>query len=767
MYKVIIVTFFVIISLTRGDDYYEILGINRSADQDEIRKAFKKLAVIYHPDKNSDDTNAQDKFIRLTTAYEVLKNDDLRKKYDLYGEDGLDDSHKKQTHQSWSNYQNLYVYDEHVISLERNEYFESVVNSGSIWFVNFYSPRCSHCHDLVPDWKALAKSLNGIVKIAAVNCEYDKQFCHQVGIRAYPTLLYYKKNSQQGIHYTGEKTLRAFTRFVLDGLDVNVPKLNDMQWRNIFNGRSIVERPVLVFTCDELKKCFTPDDRLRVAAIFDQLIDVKVFVCEYNNCEDKIFYKTHAIYFPVYNISYWSPVFFDDLPDINALIEKLLNQLPNPRELTDDDFAIIKRTESKFAWLICFYLGDSAAVDRRMKKLSINGVSLGKMNCGRNGKLCNGLGVNRYPVWGMLKPGGAFELHHGMDTDNDIVKFAQLGVKTTDVWALDAEEASSILRRDNGDEVWFLDWYTPWCPPCIVFLAELRRASLEFDASIVRFGTIDCTIHSALCRQYNIQYYPTAMLINGSRTDQFNIQKTAANVIQFINEKRNPSVVVLTSRNFHRKLQKKKSGVMWIVDYFAPWCGPCQRLMPEWVAVAKALSSLPFVNVASVNCEVEASLCASQSVRSYPGIRMYPLESEGLSTVALYNGQHDSLSILTWIASFLPKKVRDLNSSDYQKVLVSKYIWIVDFYLPRCWHCQRIAPEFAIASQLLENVRFGRINCNLYTDQCAHVEMFPMLMLHDSKQKGKRRVRINATTAEAIRDEILQIINSRMKHDEL
>lgn len=52
-YKVIIVTFFVIISLTRGDDYYEILGINRSADQDEIRKAFKKLAVIYHPDKNS------------------------------------------------------------------------------------------------------------------------------------------------------------------------------------------------------------------------------------------------------------------------------------------------------------------------------------------------------------------------------------------------------------------------------------------------------------------------------------------------------------------------------------------------------------------------------------------------------------------------------------------------------------------------------------------------------------------------------------------
>jgi len=70
---------------------------------------------------------------------------------------------------------------------------------------------------------------------------------------------------------------------------------------------------------------------------------------------------------------------------------------------------------------------------------------------------------------------------------------------------------------------------------------EFRKASLEFDASIVRFGTIDCTVHIMLCRQYNIQYYPTAMLINGSSTHRFTTQKTAANVIQFINEKRNPS----------------------------------------------------------------------------------------------------------------------------------------------------------------------------------------------------------------------------------
>ena len=52
---------------------------------------------------------------------------------------------------------------------------------------------CSHCHHLAPTWKEIAKLLDGVVKIAAVNCEYNWQLCHQIGIRAYPTLLYFQK----------------------------------------------------------------------------------------------------------------------------------------------------------------------------------------------------------------------------------------------------------------------------------------------------------------------------------------------------------------------------------------------------------------------------------------------------------------------------------------------------------------------------------------------------------------------------------------------
>lgn len=86
-----------------------------------------------------------------------------------------------------------------------------------------------------------------------------------------------------------------------------------------------------------------------------------------------------------------------------------------------------------------------------------------------------------------------------------------------------------------------MDWYAPWCPPCIQFLPEVRKASLEFEKSVVHFGTVDCTVHSGICRQYNIRSYPTAMLINGSTTLQFTTQKTAANVVQFIKEALNPT----------------------------------------------------------------------------------------------------------------------------------------------------------------------------------------------------------------------------------
>ena len=66
-------------------DYYEVLGVAKGATQEEIKKAYRKLAVQYHPDKNPDDKGAEDKFKELGEAYDVLSDEQKRAAYDRYG----------------------------------------------------------------------------------------------------------------------------------------------------------------------------------------------------------------------------------------------------------------------------------------------------------------------------------------------------------------------------------------------------------------------------------------------------------------------------------------------------------------------------------------------------------------------------------------------------------------------------------------------------------------------------------------------------------
>ncbi|MBX9961902.1 MAG: molecular chaperone DnaJ [Burkholderiales bacterium] len=73
-------------------DYYETLGVNRDAPEDEIKKAYRKLAMKYHPDRNPDSKDAEEKFKEAKEAYEVLSDQQKRAAYDAYGHAGVDPS---------------------------------------------------------------------------------------------------------------------------------------------------------------------------------------------------------------------------------------------------------------------------------------------------------------------------------------------------------------------------------------------------------------------------------------------------------------------------------------------------------------------------------------------------------------------------------------------------------------------------------------------------------------------------------------------------
>ena len=70
-------------------DYYQLLEVDRSADAEQIKKAYRRLAVKFHPDKNKGSKESEERFKEITQAYEVLRDPDKRAAYDRYGEQGV------------------------------------------------------------------------------------------------------------------------------------------------------------------------------------------------------------------------------------------------------------------------------------------------------------------------------------------------------------------------------------------------------------------------------------------------------------------------------------------------------------------------------------------------------------------------------------------------------------------------------------------------------------------------------------------------------
>ncbi|XP_066991442.2 dnaJ homolog subfamily C member 10 [Anabrus simplex] len=728
-----------LLSSAFAEDYYELLGIAKNADNREIRKAFKKLAVKLHPDKNKDDPSAHSTFIRLTKAYEVLKDEESRKKYDLYGEEGIKSS-QSQNYHSWSYYQdNFGIYDDdpEIITLNKADFEQSVLNSNSLWFINFYSPMCSHCHLLAPAWRRLARELEGVVRIGAVNCEDDWALCRQENVRSYPSLIMYPTRER----YNGDRNEEEMKSFVLKRRQVEVLNIGSETW-DTFRQKEEIYRDMswLLFMCHD-DSCPDSETRIKVAAMLEGLVAVGVVDCATDGslC-DRLSGDSNVVFWEHQKYSSDGIVHKIIGSDAKDIARETLAFLPDAIALNGEDFEDMQmqlRIGSTSPWLVYFYIGDSTYQDLEIKKLPalLPSIRIGKVHCGRESKLCQQMHINRYPVFAVFKPGGGYEIHHGRETAHDVANFALESSSATNLRILTPSDFMDMVNHpESSGGAWFVDFYAPWCPPCMRLLPEFRKASRHFD-SAVNFGTIDCTVHINLCRQYNIRSYPTTILYNRSNIHQFHGGHTADDLVEFVQDMLNPAVTKLTDENFYKTVGKKSKENMWLVDYFAPWCGPCQQLAPQWRKLAKMIDSLPNVHVAEVNCEEYGELCMEQGVRSYPTIRLYPFGGEGLSTFAIYSSfQRDARTLRQWLYNFIPSPVENLTPETFEsKVVGSKDTWLVDFYAPWCGHCVAFAPEFQQVAQKLEGrAKSGKVDCDANRALCqrAGVSAYPTVMLY-------------------------------------
>ena len=78
------------VTMAKKRDYYEVLGVQRTAADQEIAAAYRKLAIKYHPDKNQGDDEAVKRFKEAAEAFEILSDGDKRSRYDRFGHAGID-----------------------------------------------------------------------------------------------------------------------------------------------------------------------------------------------------------------------------------------------------------------------------------------------------------------------------------------------------------------------------------------------------------------------------------------------------------------------------------------------------------------------------------------------------------------------------------------------------------------------------------------------------------------------------------------------------
>ncbi|KAL8183573.1 UNVERIFIED_CONTAM: DnaJ subfamily C member 10 [Gekko kuhli] len=561
------------------------------------------------------DPAAHENFLKINRAYEVLKDEDLRKKYDKYGEKGLEDHQQGGGYESWHYYRydfGIYDDDPEIITLDRGE-FDAAVNSGELWFINFYSPRCSHCHDLAPTWREFAKEMDGLIRIGAVNCGDNRMLCRHKGINSYPSL-YVFKTGMNPSKYHGDRSKESLMNFAMQFVSSTVTELWAGNFVNAVETVFASGTGWLITFCSDRGDCLTSRTRLKLAGMLEGLVNVGWMDCATQGelCDNLDISSSTTAYFPpgatLTNKERGSVLFLNSL-DAREIYHEVMQHLPDFEVIPA---ATLKDRVAHHRWLIFFLFGES-----------------------------------------------------GKSNDHDFKKL------------------SFLLKAEHI--------------------------------------------------QHNIRAYPTTVVFNQSDTYEYEGHHSAEQILEFIEDLMNPSVVSLTPETFNELVKKRKSNDIWMVDFYAPWCGPCQALMPEWKRMARLLNGL--ISVGSVDCQKYFSLCQQESIQGYPEIRLFPQKPSSSHQHYSYNGWHrDAYSLKRWALGFLPRASLDLTPQSFtDKVLNGKDHWVVDFYAPWCGPCQNFAPEFEILARTVKGkVKAGKVDCQAHGQTCqsAGIHAYPTVKFY-------------------------------------
>eukprot|EP00931_Biecheleriopsis_adriatica_P037979 TRINITY_DN21788_c0_g1_i1.p1 TRINITY_DN21788_c0_g1~~TRINITY_DN21788_c0_g1_i1.p1 ORF type:complete len:513 (-),score=116.23 TRINITY_DN21788_c0_g1_i1:106-1644(-) len=224
----------------KGADYYAILGVPRKADQAAIKKAYRAKSLEYHPDKCSDDKEeCQTKFIQISTAYEVLSDEEKRKVYDKHGEEGLKEGHQsdEQARQMFRQFfgrepdgnvrivnrgghmtfveegepgpkEDIYG-NTNVTELTSDVYNSQVNDRIEPWLVQFYKPNDDDSREMKEEYIKFADTFKDFLNVGAVNCRQQRDVCSKASINSFPAFRWFGESKDTAPEVFDEGTPSA------------------------------------------------------------------------------------------------------------------------------------------------------------------------------------------------------------------------------------------------------------------------------------------------------------------------------------------------------------------------------------------------------------------------------------------------------------------------------------------------------------------------------------------------------------------------------
>ena len=260
-----------------GEDYYHLLGIKRDASKAEIRRAFKKLSLQYHPDKNKNKKNpekAKEMFIKIANAYEVLNDDKLRKIYDQHGEEGVKQHQQGGGQQHGGNFQDIFNFFFHggmgggfhqnVQEGPENNFFENtdvlqlkmdnlskLLNRRKIWFVYFFKSKDVGFQETKKKIVDIASQSYGIFNFGAVNCKDDEEICEDYSVYSTPKVIYFPDSGNDEEEYKGPIEFQSIFKYGAKLMQNFVRVINKDNYNDFMSTHS--ERyHVLLFTSKKI-----------------------------------------------------------------------------------------------------------------------------------------------------------------------------------------------------------------------------------------------------------------------------------------------------------------------------------------------------------------------------------------------------------------------------------------------------------------------------------------------------------------------------------